>query len=128
MINKKARSMAGIWLRAIVIAPYSKTMDGTMASFIVTFKFKSDDTRGERYDSFVKKINELTSYRHWDETTSFYCFELDTTAETLCTDLYIGSDFNSTKDIMVVIDITNKQKATKGALAWPSVLDSYLGF
>lgn len=108
--------------------PYSKTMDRTMASFIVTFKFKSDDTRSERYDSFVKKINELTSYRHWDETTSFYCFELDTTAEALCSALYVGSDFNSTKDIMVVIDITNKQKATKGSLEWPSVLDSYLGF
>ncbi|MEL7553120.1 hypothetical protein AAGV37_24850 [Pseudomonas protegens] len=99
-----------------------------MASFIVTFKFKSDDTRSERYDSFVKKINELTSYSHWDETTSFYCFKLDTTAEALCSALYIGSDFNSTKDMMVVIDITNKEKATKGALEWPSVLDSYLGF
>ena len=99
-----------------------------MASFIVTFQFKSDDTRSARYDSFVKKINELTGHSHWDETTSFYCFELDMNAEALCSDLYVGSDFNATKDIMVVIDVTNKQKATKGALKWPSVLDSYLGF
>jgi len=76
----------------------------------------------------VKKVNELTAYKHWDETTSFYCFELDTTAEDLCSTLYVGSDFNSTKDIMVVIDVTNKKKATKGPLKYPSLLDSYLGF
>lgn len=99
-----------------------------MANFIVTFEFKSDDTRKARYDSFVKKINELTAYKHWDETTSFYCFELDMTAEDLCSALYIGSDFNSAKDIMVVIDVANKQKAAKGPLKYPSLLESYLGF
>jgi hypothetical protein len=99
-----------------------------MASFIVTFKFKTDDTRSERYDSFVKKINELTGYSHWDETTSFYCFELEMTADALCSALYVDSDFNATKDIMVVIDVTNRQKATKGSLQWPTLLDSYLGF
>ncbi|MBB3239164.1 cellobiose phosphorylase [Pseudomonas sp. Tn43] len=99
-----------------------------MASFIVTFEFKSDDTRKARYDSFVKKINELTEYKHWDETTSFYCFELDVTAEELCSSLYVGSDFNATKDIMAVIDVTNKKKAVKGALKYPSLLDAYLGF
>ena len=125
--NKKAaqwRLMAACYR----LCSYSKTMGVTMANFIVTFKFKSDDTRSERYDSFVKKINELTNYEHWDETTSFYCFEADTTAEALCSALYVGSDFNSTKDIMVVIDVSNKQKATKGDLQWPSLLDSYLGF
>lgn len=103
-------------------------MDGTMASFIVTFEFKSDDTRKSRYDSFVKKIGELTEHKNWDETTSFYCFKLDTTAADLCSTLYVGSDFNATKDIMVVIDVTNSQKATKGTLEWPTLLDSYLGF
>lgn len=99
-----------------------------MANFIVTFEFKSDDTRKARYDSFVKKVNDLTAYKNWDETTSFYCFELDTTAEDLCSTLYLGSDFNSTKDIMVVIDVTNKKKATQGPLKYPSLLDLYLGF
>jgi len=99
-----------------------------MANFIVTFEFKSDDTRKARYDSFVKKINELTTHKNWDETTSFYCFELDTTAEDLCSSLYVYSDFNATKDIMVVIDITNKQKAVKGTLKYPNLLESYLGF
>ncbi|MNJ53289.1 hypothetical protein D3C77_486730 [compost metagenome] len=99
-----------------------------MANFIVTFEFKSDDTRKARYDSFVKKINALTEYKHWDETTSFYCFELNMTAEELCSSLYVGSDFNATKDIMVVIDVTNKQKASKGPLKYPSLLESYLGF
>ncbi|MEG0969358.1 MAG: hypothetical protein RSG92_28765 [Pseudomonas sp.] len=99
-----------------------------MASFIVTFEFKSDETRKARYDSFVKKVNSLTEYKNWDETTSFYCFELNATAESLCTDLYLGSDFNHLKDIMVVIDVTNKEKATKGPLKYSSLLDSYLGF
>ncbi|KYO85144.1 hypothetical protein LT19_05178 [Pseudomonas aeruginosa] len=50
-----------------------------MANFIVTFQIKADDTYQSRYSSFKKKINELTSYKHWDETTSFYCFELSST-------------------------------------------------
>ncbi|MBC3480291.1 MULTISPECIES: hypothetical protein [unclassified Pseudomonas] len=99
-----------------------------MANFIITFEFKSDETRKARYDSFVKKINELTEYKHWDETTSFYCLQLDTTAEDLCSALYYGSEFNANKDKMVVIDVSNRKKAVKGQLEYPALLEKYLGF
>ncbi|KSO59682.1 hypothetical protein APB06_03310 [Pseudomonas aeruginosa] len=107
---------------------YTTKQDGPMANFIVTFQIKADDTYQSRYSSFKKKINELTSYKHWDETTSFYCFELDYTAQRLCSELYTGSEFNATKDIMVVIDVSNREKATKGPIQYPALLDSYLGF
>jgi len=99
-----------------------------MANFIVTFQIKSDDTYQKRYNSFIRKVNELTNYEHWDETTSFLCFETSSSAEGVCSSLYVGSDFDATKDIMVVIDVSNKKRATKGPLKYPSLLESYLGF
>lgn len=99
-----------------------------MASFILTFRLESNDTYSQRYDSFVKKLNELVTYRHWDETSSLYIFELDSTADQVSHDLWVGSEFNSTTDIMVVIDVTNRVKSTKGELEYPNLLTSYLGF
>lgn len=51
-----------------------------------------------------------------------------TTAQRLCSELYTGSEFNATKDIMVVIDVSNREKATKGPIQYPALLDAYLGF
>lgn len=69
-----------------------------MASFIVTFKIKSDSNYQSRYDSFVKKINEISGYSHWDETTSFYCFKADSTVEDVRFQLVIDSEFDPSRD------------------------------
>ncbi len=101
-----------------------------MAHFIISFRIKSDESYQQRYESFTSKVIEIagSSGAVWDETSSFYIMKAPTTAQDLCTTLYLGSDFNSTKDIMVVIDVDNREKATKGPLKWPGVLDSTLGF
>lgn len=101
-----------------------------MAHFIITFRIKSDSDYQERYDSFTKKVIEIagSSGAVWDETSSFYSLKADTTAESLCNSLYLGSEFSSTKDIMVVIDLDNREKATIGPLRWPTVLESTIGF
>lgn len=99
-----------------------------MNNFIVTFKIKSDATYQKRYDSFVDQIKEIAGHIQWDETTSFYCFQADASAEGLCQTLYIKSDFDATKDIMAVIDISNKKLATKGPLVYPGLLSLQLGF
>ncbi len=99
-----------------------------MANFIVTFHIKSDDTYSERYSSFISKINELCENKQWDETTSFFCFESNLTADGLCSALWTGSKFSETTDIMVVIDVSNRKRATKGPLKYPNLLQKYLGF
>ncbi len=99
-----------------------------MANFIVTFHIKSDATYSERYNSFKSKINELCEYKHWDETTSFYCFESEMSADDLCTALWVGSKFSAITDMMVVIDVSNRSRAVKGPLEYPGLLEKYLGF
>ena len=101
-----------------------------MAHFIITFRIKSDDEYQERYDSFTKKVIEIagSSGAVWDETSSFYSLKASTTAGHLCNSLYLGSEFNSQKDIMLVIDLDNREKATLGPVRWPGVLDSTVGF
>lgn len=102
-------------------------MDRNMANFILTFHIKSDTGYQSRYNSFIKKLKELAQH-NWDETTSFYCFESSLTASELCHKLWLESDFNHLVDIMVVIDVKNRVRATKGPLVYPSLLEKYLGF
>lgn len=101
-----------------------------MAHFIVTFRIGSNSTYQDRYDSFMGKIYELGGGAGptWDETTSFASFKAVGTAETICNELYYGSKFNAAWDIMVVIDLDAREKATKGEIKYLSILTSSLGF
>lgn len=108
--------------------PYSKTMDGTMANFVITFRFKSDTTYQSRYDSFVKKVQEIASTHPWAETSSFYALEASETAESLCSRLYLETEFDASKDLLLVVDTKNQVKATKGEVLYPNLLSAGLGF
>lgn len=108
--------------------PYGKMMDGTMANFVVTFRFKADSTYQGRYDSFVKKVVEIATTHPWAETSSFYALEANESAESLCSRLHLETNFDATKDLMLVIDTKNKVKATKGEIAYPSLLKAGVGF
>jgi len=102
-----------------------------MAHFIVTFRIASDSGYQERYDSFVEKVYKLAINGvggTWDETTSFFSFRAIGTAASVCTELYVNSLFNATKDIMVVIDLNARTKASKGPIKYEGVLDGSLGF
>ncbi|MGJ7499882.1 hypothetical protein ACSFBF_05940 [Variovorax sp. ZT5P49] len=101
-----------------------------MAHFILTFRIASDKGYQDRYDSFVDAVHKLAGGpgKVWDETTSFYVFSANSTAQNVLNTLYVGSDFDSTKDIMVVIDVGNRAKATIGPLKYEVLLSSYLGY
>lgn len=102
-----------------------------MTHFVVTFRFKSDESYQDRYESFVDKVNELAEGgvgEVWGETSSFLAFKAKGTASELCSSLYLLTKFDQTKDKMVVIDMDNRQKATKGEIEYPNTLTSCLGF
>jgi hypothetical protein len=117
-------------LAIVILLEFNNSMERKMTHFIISFRIKSDESYQQRYESFKSKVVAIagSSGAVWDETSSFYILKAVNTAQGLCSDLYLGSDFNSTKDIMVVIDVDNRQKATKGPLEWPGVLESTLGF
>lgn len=107
---------------------FGKVLDGNMANFILTFRFKSDSTYQDRYDSFVKKVVEIAATHPWAETSSFYALEANESADSLCSRLYLETEFDATKDLMLIVDIKNQTKATKGEIAYPSLLKAGLGF
>lgn len=101
-----------------------------MAHFIVSFRIKSDSDYQSRYDSFKKRVEDLGGGvgKVWEETSSFYAFETKNTAQGLCNDLYLNTEFDPSKDVMLVVDVINQQKATKGEIKYPNILGSALGF
>lgn len=101
-----------------------------MAHFIVTFRIKSDSTYQDRYSSFVEQVHKLGggSGYVWEETSSFIAFRASGTASSVCSEVYLHSSFDATKDHMVVIDLDNREKATKGVILYSATLDSCLGF
>lgn len=99
-----------------------------MGNFVITFRFKSDATYQSRYESFVKKVHEIASTHPWAETSSFYALEADETAESLCNRLYLETEFDSTKDLLLVVDTKRQVKATKGEIQFPTLLKTGLGF
>jgi hypothetical protein len=101
-----------------------------MTHFILTFRIASDSTYNDRYKSFTETVTTLAggSGKVWDETTAFYAFKADGTAASVTNHLYLQSQFDATKDTMVVVDLDSRAKATKGPLKWESLLTAYLGF
>lgn len=102
-----------------------------MANFIITFRFKSDDDYQERYDSFVKAVHGSAAAHPWDETSSFFALESvksDETAESLCKKLWLESEFDDSKDTMLVIDLWNQKSATRGPIEYEGLLYKGLGF
>jgi len=110
------------------LSSYSKTMDRTMANFVITFRFKSDATYSDRYNSFAKKVVEIATTYPWAETSSFYAMECNESAQSLCDRLYFETEFDPKKDLMLVVDTKNQVKATKGKVEYPTLLKTGLGF
>ena len=99
-----------------------------MTHFVITFRIKKDTTYQQRYESFVDHAASLGSKALWDETTSFIAMEAPGTAKDLCDSLYFGSMFDDSRDIMIVIDLDRRQKATYGEILYEHTLQACLGF
>lgn len=107
--------------------PYSRTVNGTMGHFVITFRIKSDDTYQDRYNSFTEKVSEIADDR-WDETSSFYAIQAKGTAQSICDLLYFETDFIETRDMMLIIDLDKNEKAFRGPNDYPRTLEKCLGF
>ncbi|MFJ2362479.1 hypothetical protein ACIPIN_01965 [Pseudomonas sp. NPDC087697] len=99
-----------------------------MANFIVTFRLQAGPGYQGRYDSIMEKMSELVPEGTWEETSSFVAFSSNKTLDDVHCALYLESDFDPTKDTMVVIDLLNRKKKTAGIIESPHALDKCLGF
>jgi hypothetical protein len=96
-----------------------------MAIFAISFRIKEDSTYQERYDSLVERIKKNASGSTWEETTSFFLIESTKSSQTLCDDLYNNSQIMSSKDILLITNLSQKGYAQKGA-PYPNTLNSLM--
>ena len=101
-----------------------------MTHFVISFRIHSDTTYQDRYNSFVDQVRAIGGGIGgvWEETSSFFAIEATGSAASICDNLYFASAFDSSKDVMLVIDLDSKNKATKGPIKYPNILSSTLGF
>jgi hypothetical protein len=97
-----------------------------MSIFVISFRIKEDSTYQERYDSLVERIKKNATGSTWEETTSFFLIESTSSSSELCDDLYYNSKIIDSKDVLLVVNLSHKSYAQKGA-PYPKTLDSLMG-
>jgi len=86
-----------------------------MAIFLISFRIQEDSTYEERYESLVDEIKNEASGSIWDETTSFFIIESNKASQLLCDDLYDHSQIVDSKDVLLVINLSARGYAQRGA-------------
>ena len=87
-----------------------------MSLFAISFRIHEDSTYETRYESLVEQIQKEAVDNTWEETTSFYLIESEQkTSKSLCDDLYNNSKIIDSKDIILVINLSNKGYSQRGA-------------
>jgi hypothetical protein len=96
-----------------------------MHHYAVSFVIKNDTTYGERYNSLMEQIEKGSIETTWDETTSFVLVTNNEKIEAFADRLYIQSQINATKDILLVIDHDNNVAVARGPIKYPNLLKSH---
>lgn len=98
-----------------------------MAIFAITFRIHNDSGYSDRYSSLDELIRAESPSSWWRETTSFYLIKSAKTAQGLVDHLYLNSEFDASKDIMGVINLSAKAHAHKGTFTdtdWGNLLNA----
>tara|TARA_R110002072_G_scaffold16590_11_gene64532 strand:+ start:108 stop:437 length:330 start_codon:yes stop_codon:yes gene_type:complete len=95
-----------------------------MATYMISFRIASDSDHSSRWASTVAAIRrEAIGGAYWEETTSLVVLKSDKVADSLASSIFIGSEFNSTKDTLLVVNTANSTYATRGKVEYPATLD-----
>lgn len=81
-----------------------------MAIFAITFRIHDDASYHDRYQSVVDAIKTFAAQgnRYWDEPTSFFLIESTKNSENIAAQIKQNSDFAPSKDILLVINLSEK--------------------
>lgn len=86
-----------------------------MGIFIVTFRIYDDAGYADRYQSVVEQIKKCCHDGiFWDQTTSFFVLKNPSTAEKIAEYIDANSTFSPTRDLLVVIALSQKDHAVIG--------------
>lgn len=96
-----------------------------MSTYAITFTIDYDTAASwnRRYDSFMDEVRKCPVV--WTETTSFCLVQSAESIEALERRLFL-SQFDPTKDKMVVINVSNDPAISRGAIKDPATLRKLL--
>jgi len=93
-----------------------------MGTLAITFRFKDDGDREERYESFMKYFE---GKKTWEETTSFVLLDSELSASEVAAKLYL-TKFSPSRDKLLVIDVTGDVGQAWGNITMPFTLKSLM--
>jgi hypothetical protein len=96
-----------------------------MSIFAVTFRIHEDASYSTRYESLVEQIKKESASDPWEEPTSFALVESSKSSKQLCDALYNNSKIIDTKDMLLVVNLSQNGYAQKGA-KYPNTLDAFM--
>lgn len=98
-----------------------------MAVYAVSFRIHNDTDYSRRYESFTKALT-AGAIRSWEETTSFVLVETAESIDTFCLRIYVGSAFDASKDIYLVMDVEKPSARFRGKNEYPNTLQALIPF
>ncbi len=95
-----------------------------MATYMISFRIASDSDHSNRWASTVAAIRrEAIGGTSWEETTSLVVLKSDKPADSLASSIFLGSEFNSTKDTLLVVNTASSAYAPRGKVDYPATLE-----
>ncbi len=91
-----------------------------MGVYAISFRLHEDPTRSSRYDSLVEQIGKCATV--WDETTSFALVETSESLSELEHRLYYKSTIIASKDLLLVLRLSDDPAILRGEDRIPSTL------
>jgi hypothetical protein len=79
-----------------------------MAIHAITFRLEYDNTYEERWSSVVAAIRNEAANDCWEEPTSFFLIESNKNSKTLAESIDKNSSIDTRKDLLLVINLTEK--------------------
>lgn len=97
-----------------------------MAAYVLSFELHSDSTYTSRYQSLMKRVEEIAPGRTWDETTSFVAFSSSMSLEDIHHTLYFDTKLTS-QDKYLIINLTTDQYLHRHILYPHTLADALRG-
>lgn len=98
-----------------------------MTSYMISFRIASGADYSERWTSVVDRVRKLADGgTYWEEMTSQIFIKNSMTPEELATAIYLGSQFSTMRDKLLVVDVHTGAYATRGEIDYPATLKSLL--
>ena len=96
-----------------------------MSVFLVAFRLHEGSDYDARWASVVAAVRKEANNKAWEEATSAFIFQSFRTAAEICHSIYMGSKIYDNLDLLLVVNLSAKDYAQRGA-KYPHSLDALM--